>query len=82
MSVLTPLRPGQKIERVYAWVCTQPDGSEGVAAATIGWLAMPLVGADMARIAALRPYAEEVRRSGCAVRLVCFASTATLEELP
>jgi hypothetical protein len=44
---------------------------------------MPLLGADMERIASLRPYAEMARAaSGYPVRLVRYAHRENLEELP
>lgn len=45
------------------WVYTQvdADGTEGVIAMTLPGLGLtPLLGADLARIASLRPYAQQV----------------------
>lgn len=75
---------GQKIERLFAWIATEPDGGEGVCAVNIpgvGWT--PLVGADGERIASYRAYAGEVRAAtGRPVRLVAFATRVDGEELP
>jgi hypothetical protein len=82
MESWKPLR-GQKIEAIYAWVAEEPDGGEGVCGAQLGSFSMPLLGADMERIASLRPYAEMARAaSGYPVRLVRYAHRENLEELP
>lgn len=78
-------RTGQKIEKLYAWVATEPDGGEGVCGAFIREMGglVPLVGADRERIESLRPYAELTRRgSGYPVRLVEFSTRTDMEELP
>jgi hypothetical protein len=73
---------GQKIERLYAWVVVESDGGEGVAAASIGAMMIPLIGADQARVESLRSHAEAVRRaSGCRVLLKVFGSVTVVEEL-
>jgi hypothetical protein len=76
---------GQKIERLYAWVATEPDGGEGVCGMTIPELGglVPLVGADRERIESLRIYAEQIRKaSGCPTRLVEFSTRIDGDELP
>lgn len=76
---------GQKIDALYAWVASEPDGGEGVAAASIPGLGgmVPLVGADRARMDSLRPYAELVRQqTGFPVRLVRFSAREVIEDLP
>ena len=76
-------RTGQSIDALFAWVCTEPDGGEGVAGALIGGINMPLVGADMDRMRSLRPYAELVRKiTGYPMRLVRYGSREDLEVLP
>jgi hypothetical protein len=78
-------RTGQAIEALYAWVCTEPDGGEGVVGASILGLGgmVPLVGADMDRMKSYRPFAELVRKaSGYPVRLVRFSQRDDLEVLP
>jgi len=79
-------RPGQglPIERLYAWVATEPDGGEGLCSVTTLALGtMPLIGADRERIESLRPHAEITRKlTGYPVRLVRFLRTDVMEELP
>lgn len=76
---------GQKIEKLYAWVATEPGGGEGVCGMSIPELGgmVPLVGADRARIESLRPYAEQTRKaSGYPIRLVEFSTRIDGEVLP
>jgi hypothetical protein len=74
---------GQKIERLYAWVATEPDGGEGVCSMLLGGVQMPLIGADMARVESLRDHAAFVARmSGYPVRLVEFSARKVLREAP
>jgi hypothetical protein len=75
---------GQRIDALYAWVVEEPDGGEGIAGAEIPGLGfVPLVVADMARIASLRQWAERVRKqTGYPVRLVRYATREAIEELP
>jgi len=75
---------GQKIDKLYAWIATEPDGGEGVCAAhfgpAIGWA--PLVGADRERIESYRQFAEEARKiSGYPVRMVEFSTRVDGEDL-
>jgi hypothetical protein len=75
----------KRIDALYAWVATEPDGGEGVCGADIPALGgmVPLVGADLERMRSLRPYAELTRRaSGCRVRLIGFTGRLDIEELP
>lgn len=54
--------PGDKfvITEIFAF-CSVDEGGEGVVAAELPILGfMPLIGADMARIDDLRPYAQEI----------------------
>lgn len=71
------------IDAMYAWVATEPDGGEGICAARIGDMMMPLVGADMDRMKSLREYAEAGRRlTGYPMRLIRFSRREDMEELP
>lgn len=64
---------GFRIETLWAYLAVHDDGDEGVIAASIGGVMMPLVAADEARLRDLRPYAEQVvALTGKAVRLVRF----------
>ena len=78
---------GQKIERLYAWIATEPDGGEGVTAHNVviagREMMAPLVGADKARIESYRSHARDVARlSKCPVRLVEFSVRTVLEDEP
>ena len=73
-----------KIERLYAWIVTEPDGGEGLAAALIPGTNTfhPLVGADRQRIESHREHARAIHKStGFPVRLVCFDHLVELEKL-
>jgi hypothetical protein len=71
-----------RIDALYAWVATEPDGGEGVCSVQLGGIHMPLIGADMDRIKSLREHAEAVHRaSGYSVRLVRFSRREDLEIL-
>jgi hypothetical protein len=77
------------LTEIYAWVCTEPDGSEGIIAASMplddgpGIMMMPLVGGDLARMRSLRHHAEQTRgATGWPVRLMRFSTRTTIEELP
>jgi hypothetical protein len=83
MSAWIP-NTGQKIERLYAWIATEPGGGEGVCS----WLMpegvhMPLIGADMARIESLAPHAALIARAtGDPIRLVEFSTRRVIRETP
>ena len=47
----------QKIARLYAWIVTHEDGEEGVPAISTPIGALPMIGADKARIESLRAHA-------------------------
>lgn len=69
-----------RIDEMYAFVVVDEDGTEGIPAFTAGDLAMPMVGADMAKIEDLRPIAAHVASSfGKRVELVKFSSREHLE---
>jgi hypothetical protein len=72
------------ITELYAWVATEPDGSEGIVVVTlVGGMIMPLVGGDQDRMQSLRGHAEAARRNtGFPIRLVRFGHREVLEELP
>ena len=72
-----------KIERLYAWIATDATGEDGIPAAVIDGVTMPLIGSDKARIESLRPFAEQVvAADGLAVRLVEFSIATVLEAYP
>lgn len=69
-----------KIDEIFAFVSLDDEG-EGI----IGFLSssgqwMPLVGADMKRVEALRPIAKDIaQQSGKTVRLLHFSTRHELE---
>lgn len=70
----------ETIDEMYAYIAQEPDGSEGVTAFRTedGW--MPMVGADMKRAEALRPWAEMLaRESGQTLKLVRFETRTEME---
>jgi hypothetical protein len=75
------------LTEVYAWVCTEPDGSEGIVAGAVttadgATMALPLVGGDLARMRSYRHIAEQTQRAtGWPVRLMRFSTRTVLEEL-
>lgn len=71
----------QKITEMWAWICTEEDGGEGVPAmAGPGGMAMPMVGADAARILSLRPVALEITDDlGLPIKLVRFHQMEVIE---
>ena len=76
---------GLPITAIYAWLATCADGSQSIAVATVPVIdaKVPLVGADLAEVRAMRPFAELHRlRTGCVVRLIRFNAAKGLEELP
>jgi hypothetical protein len=49
-----------RIERLFAFVLVDDDGSEGVPAFRNGNMVLPMTGADMARVDELRPIAQQL----------------------
>ena len=53
-----------RITSLWAFTVVDEDGTEGIIGQTIPGLGFtPLVGADLARIASLRPYAQQIATS-------------------
>jgi hypothetical protein len=70
----------KKITEMWAWVCTEDDGGEGLPAFEIRGMVMPLVGADRKRVDSLRPYAESVvNNMGLPMKLVKFTNMEVVE---
>jgi hypothetical protein len=66
-------RPGQKIKRLYAWIATEPDGSEGIPAALGAWPPRPAISARHLTVMRLREEMRQVQRKlGDPVRLLAF----------
>jgi hypothetical protein len=72
---------GFQIEKIYAWICVDDDGDHGIPAIQVGNVAMPLVGADKARIESYRPFAEAIASGGRPVWLAEFSSMRVIERL-
>lgn len=51
-----------KIDNIYAFICTDKDGNEGIIGHRVGGTMMPFVMADVERIKQLRPIAEEISK--------------------
>jgi hypothetical protein len=75
------LHTPKKITELFAWICTEPDGGDGIPAMHHNGTALPLVGSDGARIESFRPYAEDLARRGLPVRLARFSTMEVLEEI-
>jgi hypothetical protein len=62
-----------RITALWAYVSVGPDDQEGVCAADINGMMIPLIGADETRVRSLLPYAEDVGRvTGLKIRLAKF----------
>ena len=70
-----------KIERLYAWIVTEPDGEDGIPAFRgSDGVAMPMVGSDKDRIESLRPRAMRIAHDlKMPVKLVEFTGMVVLE---
>lgn len=74
---------GFKIERLFAYVATDPDDdSEGVCSVQIGQVHFPMVGADMERMNSLWPHAERIAQAtGREIRLVLFDNAQVIDTI-
>lgn len=70
-----------RIDQMFAFICLDDDGTEGIPAFLAGGLAMPMVGADMKRVESLRPIAQDMVKAGKKITLVKFSVRETLEEI-
>lgn len=70
-----------RIESVYAFVSVDPeDGNEGIIAAPIGGMTMPMIAADVERLAILKPIAAEIAVAfGVTVKLIRLTTREELE---
>lgn len=74
-----------KITELFAFVCEETPGNEGVMGATmtlpdIGPTFTPLVGADMNRIESLRPIADHIsKQTGVSYRLLKFTLSGEIK---
>lgn len=63
-----------KVLSVFAFIALDSDGTEGVVSAQFGDVHMPLMGADLAMVAILRPTAERIaRETGTTITLAHFS---------
>jgi hypothetical protein len=72
-----------KIEEMYAFVAEEngPE-DEGIIGLSAGKWILPLVGADMDRVTALRPYAQDIaNRTGKKIKLIHFTNRVEMEEI-
>ncbi len=71
-----------KITEMFAFVCTDKDGSDGIPAVQTGHFLAPLLGTDMKRIDSVRPVAQALADDkGVAMKLVRFSQIEVLETL-
>jgi len=69
-----------KIEEIYAYICEEEPGEEGLIAERIMGTWIPFVGADMERMESLREMAELIAKgSGKKVTLVKFSTRTEME---
>lgn len=70
-----------RIERMYAFVVVDDDGTEGIPAfGTPDGTAMPMVGADARRVDQLRPIAQAMAKQlGKPIELVLFTNRMSLD---
>jgi hypothetical protein len=70
------------IETIFAFVLRDDDGTEGIPATLVGPMQMPLVGADMDRVASLEPIAQQLANaSGKTIELVQFTTREHLKTI-
>lgn len=69
------------VNSVFVFVIDNPEG-EGIPAMTVGQMVMPLVGADMARVDSLRPYAQELAdTSGRSIKILEFSVRRLVDQI-
>ena len=81
VSFRQPKNTLPRIESVYVFVSVDPeDGNEGVIAAPIGGMTMPMIAADVERLALLKPIAAEIAVAfGITVKLIRLTTREELE---
>lgn len=71
-----------QIDSVYAFTTVDADGTEGIVGAYMGAGWMPLVGADLAMVAKLKPIAQRIATAtGREIKLVHFSTRTEQETL-
>jgi hypothetical protein len=72
----------KRITEMFAFVCTDEDGDEGVIGYTDGINWFPMVGADMARVESLMPMAQTmVNTTKSPIRILRFGSMELIGEV-
>lgn len=72
-----------RIDEMYAFVAEEngPE-DEGIVGMNFGDWMLPLVGADMDRVTALRPYAQDIAKvTGKKIKLIHFTNRVEMEEI-
>lgn len=71
-----------KVTEVYAFLAVDTDGAEGVPAAELGDMVMPLIAADADRLESLRPMAQSLASSyGMKITVVRFTNREDVETI-
>ena len=71
-----------RIDRMWAFLSVDHDGEEGVCAASINGVMMPLIASDQRRVDQLTPIAEDIaRNAGIKIRLVEFSPRTIIKEI-
>lgn len=70
-----------KIDKMYAFVATDPNGSEGVMGFMSDGVLVPMVGADMRRIDSLKPFADLIaQKAGVEYKILRFELIGEIEK--
>ena len=68
-----------EIDTVYAWVCTEPDGTQGIPATNVGPEIYPLLSSKRHVAEMMVPWAQAAAdKSGNPIRLLQFNRTVEL----
>jgi hypothetical protein len=71
-----------RIDKMWAFLSIDHDGEEGVCAASINGVMMPLIASDQQRVDQLTPIAEDIaREAGVRIRLVEFSTRTIIREI-
>lgn len=71
-----------KITELFAFICTDENGDDGIPAMHLMGIAMPLVGADLKRVESLRVHGQQAaNNTQRPVRIAVFRSMEIIETL-
>jgi hypothetical protein len=71
-----------KITELFAFICTDENGDEGIPAINLIGMVMPLIGADRKRIESLREAGQDsANKTGRQVRIAVFRGMEVIEVL-